>query len=203
MEMPVDKRAVLRRRARHQQRWAMAIVATLGIGVLVVGLMWLGALKRPEWTSALGNFQTATKSHKGGPGGGLGARDCAELGLSWLGDGQVAFGDFSVLTYNTVTRTHYLSEFRLKGQTTCGTEAAFQAFIDGHRRFFREQVAVTIRNCDANDLSREKLDRLEKRIVTHVNRALGCNFLEELDIEEFAVYESVDHGRFVLHEDER
>ena len=193
--------AVRRRRLRRLQ-WVVAGVSVVGLGGLVVLLMWLTGFRRPEWAGMLSGFGATEKTAKTTRGDGLGKRDRAELGLTWQGAGKAAFGEFSVLSYDPVTRAHVLSEFRLTGETTCGSESAFHALLDGNRRFFREQVAVAVRNCDFEELTRDNLDLLGKKIVTQVNRALGRELLTKVSLGEFSVYESVDHGRFVLQEDE-
>ena len=48
------------------------------------------------------------------------------------GEGQAELGRFSVLNYNPSTKTHLLSQFRLKGKTGCGSADAFRTLMDGN-----------------------------------------------------------------------
>jgi hypothetical protein len=94
-------------------------------------------------------------------------------------------GKYSVSLFDPLTRTATRADFKLQGTTVCSDESSFRDFLDNNHRYLREQVMVTIRNCDASDLDDPELKLLEKKLVARVNRALGQRFLMAVNFEDF------------------
>jgi len=115
----------------------------------------------------------------------------------YLGEGRAQLGDFSVKLYDPVTRTLLRVDFRLKGVTACQDEAEFANFLRSRFQFLREQVMIALRSSDMVDLTDPQLTIVKRRIVARVNRAFGQPFLKSVELENFGVYESVDHSPYV------
>ncbi len=173
--------------------------------VLLVGL-WtalLGAwltLGRPaswdEWLAGM-NRSAARSKHRHRT---IGQPDAAAAKLTYLGEGRAELGDFSIRIFQPITRSTLRADFSLEGKTACADRDAFDKFIRSNHRFLREQVMVTVRNCESDDLVDPDLQLLEKKLVSRVNRALGRRFLESAQIKEFCLYESVESSAFVPRE---
>jgi hypothetical protein len=154
--------------------------------VLWVALLcaWATGAKTKQWSSWLDNFQpkTASTSNKGSK---IGRPASGAIGLAYFGEGRADLGKYSVSLFNPLTRTATRADFKLQGTTVCSDESSFRDFLDNNHRYLREQVMVTIRNCDASDLDDPELKLLEKKLVARVNRALGQRFLMAVNFEDF------------------
>jgi len=187
--------APARRRAPKWRRRCRAgvliLVATLPF---VLGATWAVYAGGGPWRDWLARLKPS----------GSGQTDCAtgEPGVAYRGDGRVELGDFSIKVFNPVTRVLLRTDFRLEGVTSCTDQEAFEQFIKGRHRIFREQVMVSVRNSDLDELTDPKLRLLKRRIVARVNLALGERFLRSVDVKDFSLLESFDRSDFVRHDPE-
>ncbi len=117
--------------------------------------------------------------------------------LTYLGDGRAGLGRYDVTIFDPVTRTRLQTDFLLVGNTTCADEKSFRAFTKSNHHLLREQVMVTLRDCDASDLVTRDLHLLERKVASRVNRALGRRFLKSADIQNLEVYESFEKSGLV------
>jgi hypothetical protein len=152
------------------------VLALTGVGVaaalaVVVAAGWQGRVWQP-WVARIGLLWS----------GGDGNRPVAvSPGVAFEGDGRAQLGQYQIRTYDPISGSTVQSEFELKGLTTCGDEAAFWRFMQGHERGIREQVMVTLRNSGPTELSDSEL--LARKIAARVNRSLDRPFLESLEVE--------------------
>ena len=161
------------------------------VGGIVLLVTWLAVGRPKSWKDWLAGVDFSSS------GASVGMRDATGSGPAYLGDGKAKLGAFSIRIFNPASRTTLQTDFRLEGRTDCPDEEAFGRFIKSNNRFFREQVTVTLRNCDAEDLADPRLRMLEKKLVSRVNRALDRHFLKSAQIKDFSLYESVDKSGFV------
>ena len=116
---------------------------------------------------------------------------------SYEGEGNAKLGNYSVKMFDPVSRTTLRTDFSLEGLTTFNDKPDFEKFMQRNQRFFREQVMVTLRNCDSRDLADPRLTLLEKKLVSRVNRSLGKRVLRSAKIKDLTLYESTDNSMFV------
>jgi len=154
--------------------------------VLWVALLcaWATGTTPKKWSSWLDNFRPAATSSSD-KGSKIGRPASGARKLAYFGEGRADLGKYSVSLFNPLTRTVTRANFKLQGATVCSDESSFRDFLDSNHRYFREQVMVTIRNCDASDLDDPELRLLEKKLVARVNRALGQRFLRTVDFKDF------------------
>lgn len=164
---------------------------------LVVGLVLGGSagLMPGKWDRWLVNFRPASSTGSG-PAAKTDSGPKPEK-LDYYGDGRAELGDYNVRMFDPLTRVSLRAEFKLEGDTDCNNNAGFQDFIRHNRHFLREQVNVTLRACDPEQLIDTDVETLERRVATRLNRALGRDFLESVTIKDFALYQSIGKSGFV------
>lgn len=144
-----------------------------------------------NWGSWMLNFKFSGKrAPSSGNTGSARVADPAEL--QYFGEGRAELGDFSIRMFDPITRTVLRSDFQLEGETVFGNRRSFQEFMKSNHRFFREQVMVTIRSCDPEELADDDLTLVEKKLVSRVNRALGRHLLNSVKMHEYKLYESAE-----------
>lgn len=187
------------------QRWRGPLVVVEAL-LCVVLLGWtLASGGDSAWTQLLSKIKPSSKT---GAFEEATAEDDSEGGkttyhvaripkLKYLGEGRAELGAFSIKVFDPAARVGVWSEFKLEGQTCFPNDPSFQQFMRCNNRFIREQVMVTVRGCDAEDLDGHDLRILEKKIAARVNRTLGCEFLESVEIKNYAASESVNNSSYV------
>ena len=197
---PIEPPTQRRRRALG---WPLGFRAT---AVLFVVLLWAALLgtwiacnRSTGWQQWLANLKFPGAESKGSHSQ-TGRRADGPGELAYFGDGKAELGEFSVKIFDPVTGTALRTDFRLEGQTVYADEGAFEQFMKNNNRFFREQVMVTVRNCELRDLVDPDLKLLEKKLVSRVNRALGRRILKSTRIKDFDLLESTDNSSFVQRE---
>jgi hypothetical protein len=178
-------------------RAAAALLVVL-VGLLSVG-GWSAYAYRRTWENWLANLKPGSLHSSHGDSR-IGRSATGEPGWSYVGDGRAELGEYRINVFDPVTRTTLRANFRLGGLTACGDQAAFDEFLAGNQRFFREQVMVTVRNSDLEDLTGPDQTLLEKKIVSRINRGLGHEFLKSAKVEEFNLFESVDSSAFAPYD---
>jgi len=170
----------------------LLFILSLWIGVLGA---WIACNRSTSWQDWLANM----KFLPGSSGLSKKAARPEDLPkeLAYLGDGRAELGDYSIRVFDPITGTTLRTDFRLEGLTACAAEDKFAQFMKGNHRFIREQVMVTVRNCQPHDLVDPDLRLLEKKVVSRVNRALGRRFLKSAHIKNFYLLESTDNSVFV------
>jgi hypothetical protein len=197
---------------RHQwhHRWFKSLVCVV-LAIVMVSVFgpWSGCTGQNPWDRWLADFRVGEGGREN-PNARFGYRRENEEQEkkpqplpAYHGDGKAELGEYSVRMFDPVTHSTLRTDFRLEGLTAVGNEAAFQRFMRGNQRFFREQVIVALRTCDPEELIDPDLDLLGRKSVARVNRTLGKRFLKDVEIEDFALYESVDKSSFVRCEPEQ
>jgi len=178
--------------AGHAEKISLLLVVILILGGGTAASVYA---TRDTWQSWLRHFNPKT-THDDSSGSRVGRAE--RMGdVAYLGDGRAGLGTFSIRVFSPLTRSTLRTNFDLEGETCCQDREAFDKFMKGHSRFFREQVMITIRNSHVEDLLDPDLTLLRKKIVARVNRTLGYRFLESVDFNGFAVYESVENSSYV------
>jgi len=194
---PRARRRVPKLRRPRRLR-TLLLFSGVGLWLVLLG-MWIASGGTNTWREWLANLKFLEKSSKGS-GSQAAHRAEGPPKLGYFGDGKAELGEYSVRTFDPITRTTLRTDFRLEGQTSCTSKGTFEQFMKNNHRFFREQVMVTLRNCQLSDLTDPDLQLLERKLVSRVNRALGRRFLKSAEIKDFFLYESVEDSGFVEYE---
>ncbi|MBN1909480.1 MAG: hypothetical protein JW818_07065 [Pirellulales bacterium] len=190
---PSDRRPKRRTIADVERReWQRSIALVVSVMLIILMTAMTGAkanrvgLRRWMGQAVFG----LNSASGGGDSDSSGARGFRK---SKSRDGQIVFGEggraqfgrFRVLMYDPVTRQCVRADFELHGKTNCESGQDFQEKMQRHKRFFREQVTVAIRNASARELDDPKKVILKKKIAARVNRAMGLGFLETVELKGF------------------
>jgi hypothetical protein len=181
--------------SRKERHWLAAACALLAPGLFLAVLGWTGYQHRRTWLDWLENLQPADAAPAGRDGR-FGRQATGLPGVDYLGDGRVSLGDFSIRTFDPLTKRTLRSEFRLEAQTPLTDEAAFLQAMQGNLRLMREQVMVAVRTSSLDELTDPTLTVLEKKIVSRINRVLGRRLLDSARIRDFDLSESVEQSSY-------
>jgi len=180
------------RRTTHEYRDAAMLVILLLVilGIAVTQMRTEQALRSEwlQWMPTLGKF---------GAGATGGASVPKELkDLKYSKGGRAVLGDFDVKVFDPIANSTQMASFRLTGSTVDDDAEEFWSFMKRNRHSFREQVNITVRNSEAEELIDPQLRILRKRLVARVNRSAGKPFLKAVDLEGFAMSQSVDAYKY-------
>jgi hypothetical protein len=190
-------------RSRHRAAFCAGHMEKISLLLVVVLILGGGTAAsvyatRDAWQSWLRRFNPKT-THDDSSGSRV-RRPDRTGDVAYLGNGRAGLGTFSIRVFSPLTRSTLRTDFDLEGETCCQNRKAFDKFMKGHSRFFREQVMITIRNSHMEDLVDPDLTLLRKKIIARVNRALGYRFLQSVEFDGFALYESVENSSYVPFE---
>ncbi len=175
---------------KKRRRWLRTLLACSFIGLWLAALgTWFALRESGQWGDWLVDMEfSKTGSALFGMKKAHRASD-----LTYFGDGKADLGDFSIKIYDPLTRTSMKSDFHLEGNTVFDDQEGFSQFMESNHRLFREQVTVTMRSCNVNDLANPDLKLLEKKLVSRVNRAIGRSVLKSVRIMNHSLYESANN----------
>ena len=109
---------------------------------------------------------------------------------SELGDQvEVDLGEFSVTSFQPISNTTLRIDFHLFGTVAADDEQEFRTLIEENAHRFREQVIVTVRASDINDLTDAGLGLLKRQILEKTNKVLGKNLLRVVIFSDFSFIE--------------
>jgi hypothetical protein len=171
-----------------------AIVSVGAVGVVSVAVC-SGWVPQPGWLTGLGSSGGGSGTDDGD--GQTIVKPAGLDDLSYKEGGRVDLGEFAVRVFDPATGNSLQITLRLRGTLVDDDQDAFWAFMSGHHRAFREQVAVTIRNCDVEDLLDPRLRVLKGKLVSRINRGLGRRLLKSVGIDDYKLYESLAGTDFV------
>ena len=102
---------------------------------------------------------------------------------------EVDLGEFSVSAFQPVTNTTVRIDFLLYGTINADEKADFdEAWKDSTHRV-RDQVIVTVRSCELEDLTDAGLGLIKRRILEKTNRTLGQPLLKSIVFSDFSFIE--------------
>ncbi|MBN2474344.1 MAG: hypothetical protein JXB62_07035 [Pirellulales bacterium] len=165
------------------------MLLVVGSWLALLGV-WIALGKPYTWSDWMLSMTLSKRSH--GPAAVRSDQGGASADETYLGDGHAKLGWYAIKIFDPVTQITLQPEFQLEGHTACGDSRQFGQFMKSHYRLFREQVAIAVRTCDFSKLTEEDLPVLGRKIAARVNRTLDREFLESVEIKDFALYESVD-----------
>jgi flagellar FliL protein len=119
---------------------------------------------------------------------------------------EVDLGAFNLTVYSPKSNSNLLIDFHLYGTVTgVGGAAAgekekkddsdeddaakLERMLKGHKHRFRDQVIMTVRNAQMNDLADPSLGLLKRQILGKTNALLGDPLLKEIIFSDFVVVE--------------
>src|SRR5690606_23939701 len=86
-----------------------------------------------------------------------------------LGTVERDLGDFSVTSYQPTSNVTLRIDFHLYGAILASDDAQFSQLFESNKNRFREQVIVTVRNANLNDLTDPALGLLKRKILEKTN----------------------------------
>ena len=102
---------------------------------------------------------------------------------------EVNLGTYHVLSFNPVTDTSLTMDFELFGTVLATEEEQFIALYESNKNRVREQVLVTMRSSEVNDLTDAGLGLIKRKILEKTNRALGKPLLREIVFPKYSMVE--------------
>lgn len=161
----------------------------------LIAALWGGLTYRNQWREWFGVFAGAIGGRSGA--GRDGSAGGALPGVKNLGRGCYDFGEFTIRSFDPVTKTTLRSQFRLEAKTAMADDAEFERFMQGRCQTLREQVLVALRTSNLDELTEPEQGLVERKVVARVNRSLGQRVLESVDLKDFELTESVEKSSFV------
>lgn len=170
-----------------------AVLASAAI--VLVAALWGGFAYRSRWRDWFGLFEGAiggrsAASRERSAGGGL-------PGVKNLGNGRYDFGEFTIRSFDPVTKTTLRSQFRLEARSAMPDDSEFERFMQGRCWMLREQVLVALRGSNLEELTEPEQGLVERKVVSRVNRSFGQRVLDSVDLKDFELTESVEKSSFV------
>jgi len=104
-------------------------------------------------------------------------------------EAEVDLGDFSVTAYQRSSNTTLRIDFKLYGTVEEENRADFEQRRQANEHRFREQVIVTVRGSEVEDLTDAGLGLIKRRILERTNRAIGKPLLKNVIFSEFSFVE--------------
>ena len=102
---------------------------------------------------------------------------------------EVSLGTYHVLSFNPVTDTSLTMDFELFGTVLATEEEQFIALYESNKNRVREQVLVTMRSAEVNELTDAGLGLIKRKILEKTNRALGRPLLREIVFPKYSMVE--------------
>lgn len=102
---------------------------------------------------------------------------------------EVDLGQYSVTAFQPLSDTTLRIDFHLFGTVATEDEEQFQTLFAKNKNRLREQVIVTIRSSEVNDLTDAGLGLIKRRLQDKINRTLSKPLVKEVIISEFAFIE--------------
>ncbi len=102
---------------------------------------------------------------------------------------ELDLGEFSVTSFQPISNTTLRIDFHLFGTVGLEDENLFLKLMEGNLHRFREQVIVTVRSADLDDLTDAALGLIKRKILEKTNRTLGKPVLRTVIISEFSFIE--------------
>jgi flagellar FliL protein len=118
---------------------------------------------------------------------------------------EIDLGAFNLTVFNPRLNNNLLIDFHLYGTVTGAPEsegekkepaaseeddaAKLEKLLKGHKHRFRDQVIVTVRNAQINDLTDPGLGLLKRQILAKTNTLLGEPLVKEVIFSDFVVVE--------------
>jgi flagellar FliL protein len=102
---------------------------------------------------------------------------------------EVDLGQFSVTAFQPISNTTLRIDFHLFGTVGTEDEQLLLALIEENQHRFREQVLVTMRSADMNDLTDAGLGLIKRKILEKTNRMFGKPLLRAVIFSDFSFIE--------------
>lgn len=183
----------------------VAIVTPLALltalGLLAYQRAWFSNLARGATTDAkLLDAVPASGADDAEPAA-PGQRAAVDHEMCYKTEGWAFLGQYSIKLYDPASHLIFRANFALDGETCCRDARSFAHWAAAHHCLLREQIMVAVRESQLADLMEPKLERLQNRLVTQVNRMVGEPFLTSVRFKGFCLYQSSDNASFVLWEE--
>lgn len=102
---------------------------------------------------------------------------------------EIDLGDFSVSAYQPLSNTTLRIDFHLYGTVAEEDLTDVKAELDEQTNRIREDVIVTVRSSNIEDLTDAGLGLIKRRILDKTNRRLGKPYLKSVIFSDFSFLE--------------
>ncbi len=102
---------------------------------------------------------------------------------------EVDLESYTVTAYQPVTNTTIRIDFHLFGTISKEEAAGFHHHFEAHKHRLREQVLLTARSSEIEDLTDAGLGLMKRRLLEKVNQALGKQMVKSVVISDFSFIE--------------
>jgi flagellar FliL protein len=105
------------------------------------------------------------------------------------GNVEVDMGEFSVTAFQPASNTTLRIDFHLYGSVGAESEKEFRRLYEENKHRVREQVLVTVRSADMQDLTDASLGLIKRTILDKARRTLGKPLLREVIVSDYSFIE--------------
>lgn len=102
---------------------------------------------------------------------------------------EVDLEKYTVTAYQPLTNTTIRIDFHLFGTILEEEHADFHHLLEAHKHRLREQVLLTARSSEVEDLTDAGLGLMKRRLLEKVNQALGKPVVTSVVISDFSFIE--------------
>jgi flagellar FliL protein len=102
---------------------------------------------------------------------------------------EVDLEQYTVTAYQPLTNTTIRIDFHLYGVISPEESAGFHHLLEAHKHRLREQVLLTARSSEVEDLTDAGLSLMKRRLLEKVNQALGKPVVKSVVISDFSFIE--------------
>ena len=102
---------------------------------------------------------------------------------------EVDLEEYTVTAYQPLTNTTIRIDFHLFGVIPKEENADFHHLFEAHKHRLREQVLLTARSSEVEDLTDAGLSLMKRRLLEKVNQALGKPVVKSVVISDFSFIE--------------
>jgi flagellar FliL protein len=102
---------------------------------------------------------------------------------------EVDLEEYTVTAYQPLTNTTIRIDFHLFGIIPEEESAGFSHLFEAHKHRLREQVLLTARSSEVEDLTDAGLTLMKRRLLEKVNQALGKPIVKSVVISDFSFIE--------------
>lgn len=117
-----------------------------------------------------------------------GAKEAANEAPAETSASAVSLGEYSIRDLRTVEGTTLRINFQLYASVDADEAKSAVKEVEEHQHRIRNEVLIAIRLCEQHEFQEPDLDRVRRRILARLNRALPNLPIEKLLVGEFEYF---------------
>lgn len=100
---------------------------------------------------------------------------------------EVELGEFSMTAFQPAANATLRIDLHLFGSVDAASEKEFRSVLEENKHRLREQVLMTIRGAEMNELTDPSLTILKRSIIGQAHRLLGKGHLVDLILSDYSL----------------